>query len=191
MSLVPGGKKTAMLKDGVQRIHTVFEGGGECIEEFDAKLQTLLLRKWRTVTKVGRETPWEVEVGEAPVQTEVVTGMFTTKDAPVVTRLDTKESFLFRITNLPGPESNYSATAEEDGIVIRTANKKYYKKLTIRDLTWHKLPYMQQFLRIKHQQNTLLVVYAKPPAILQAEAAAMEQRRSNMKRDGDVQCPTQ
>lgn len=193
MSLIPGGKKTAVNQNNVCRIHTVFDDGSECIEEFAADTQLLLLRKWRRRTNLGREMSWEIEVGEAEeaASAEVVTGMYTSKSTPTVSRLDSETAFVFKITNLPGPESNYFLTVENDELLLRTQNKKYFKRLVIQDLRRAKLPHMVNLAKLKLQNNTLIIAYTKPPDIRSAEKAAAEARRTSLKKDGDVQCPSQ
>lgn len=192
MSLVPGGKKTAVNRDGLQKIHSVFDDGTECVEEFDQTTQLLVSRRWKRVTRIGRAEEWEVEVGEPPEQqAEVVAGMFAARDAPVVTRTDLEEFYVFKITNMPWDESNYLATVEGPDIVLRTNNRKYFKRLQISDLVRNGIPLAQAFVRIKHQQNTLVVFYKKPPQIMVLEKAAREARMAKIKNDGDVQCPAQ
>ena len=60
---------------------------------------------------------------------------------------------------MPWPESNYMVTVEDDMLVVRTANKKYYKKLEITDLKWQKLPLVQNFVKFKAYNNTLVIFY--------------------------------
>lgn len=50
-------------------------------------------------------------------------------------------------------------TAEDDSLVVRTANKKFYKKLEISDLKWQKLPLIQNFIKFKAYNNTLIIFY--------------------------------
>ena len=51
---------------------------------------------------------------------------------PVVSRVDTPREFCWRIRNLPyGPEV-YAVTAEGREIVVRTSNKKYFKRIQVR-----------------------------------------------------------
>lgn len=204
MSLVPGGKKTAINKDGVQRIQSVFPDGSECIEDFDIKTQLCIMRKWRRVSKLGRLTDWEVEIGEeaprqgalqgsqqGPQRAEIVAGLYVAGGTPQVVRQDVDEFFVFRITNMPWEESNYIVHVEENDIVLRTANRKYFKRLHISDLDRLGIPHVEQFLRLRHQNNTLLVFYKKPPQVMVAEKRAREERLASVGKEGDVQCPAQ
>lgn len=144
MSIIcPGGRKQGWVKDGVQKIHTVFPDNTECVEEFETKEGTCILRKWRRVNKLGRVSDWEYEIGEKPAQeqkNEIVTDMFSTASEPVVSRLDSEGHYLFKITNMIWPESNYNVTVEDNQLVVRTQNKKFFKKLNITDLEWQKVP---------------------------------------------------
>jgi len=196
MSLVPGGKKTAINKDGVQRIQSVFQDGSECIEDFDIKTQLCVLRKWRRMNKLGRLTDWEIEIGEDASQqglqrAEVVAGLYASGSTPQVIRQDVDEFFVFRITNMPWEESNYIVHVEENDIVLRTANRKYFKRMHISDLDRLGLQHMEQFLRLRHQNNTLLIFYKKPPQVMMTEKKAREERVASVGKEGDVQCPAQ
>ena len=65
MSLLkPGGRKQAWVKDGVQKIHTAFQDGSECVEEFSVKENCCLVRKWRRIDTLGRLSAWDFEIGE-------------------------------------------------------------------------------------------------------------------------------
>lgn len=70
---------------------------------------------------MGREMSWEIEVGEVAEasSTEVVAGMYASKSTPTVSRLDSETAFVFKITNLPGPESNYFLTVENDELLLK------------------------------------------------------------------------
>ena len=144
MSLIlPGGKKNAYIQDGLQKIHTVFDDGSECVEEFHIQDQVTVIRRWRRKDTLGRISAWDVEIGDMKQEREVISGLFQADNAPVVCRLDVEGYYVFKITNMPSPESNYRCDVEGDDLVVRTANKKYFKRLQITDLLWQKIPLVQ------------------------------------------------
>ena len=69
----------------------------------------------------------------------------------------------WRIRNLPYPLSTYSVTVspEERVIIVRTTNKKYFKKLSIPDLDRAGLPFCQNNLNFSHRYNTLVIEVSK------------------------------
>eukprot|EP00662_Eupelagonemidae_sp_cell21_P030359 gene30359-23587_t len=53
---------------------------------------------------------------------------------PVLLRKDTATHFEWRIRNLPHPKDNFKVAVEEGRIVVRTENRKYFKRLEIPDM---------------------------------------------------------
>jgi hypothetical protein len=77
---------------------------------------------------------------------------------PIVTRRTTKTVLEWRIRNLPYPKDVYSITADDDGtIIVRTSNKKYFKKLVVPDLDRAGLKPEQERISFTHQYNTLII----------------------------------
>ena len=71
-----------------------------------------------------------------------------------------------------------SIDPKEDQIVIRTANKKYFKRITIEDMARARLPLDDASLSWAHENNTLVVTYKKPQQILKLEKDAKAARLS-------------
>ena len=160
----------SVVVDGRRRIHSTSEDGSEMIEEFDAKTHELLLRKRRQKTVLGAEGDWVIEVGAVSAIPTGNADIALNASNPVFSRLDTKENFQWRIRNLPYDQSVYSVTIENDlEIVVRTSNKKYYKRIDIPDMKRLSLKLNSAALVWKHQHNTLVITYAKPPQVLEAE----------------------
>lgn len=109
--------------------------------------------------------------------------------------MDQPEVFQWRIRNLHYDESNFqlSVDAEARVIVIRTVNKKYFKKLNIPELDVLQLPVEPSRLQWHHANSTLVVSYNKPPMVLQAEKEDREARRATKAstEDGNVDCKQQ
>jgi protein DPCD len=70
----------------------------------------------------------------------------------------------------------YNVTVEPNHceIIVRTTNKKYFKKLKIQELERCQLKPEQESVTTKHQHNTLIIAYKKPALIKDMEAAVLE-----------------
>jgi hypothetical protein len=69
------------------------------------------------------------------------------------------------------PKENYIFEIDhsKQEIILKTQNKKYYKRFDIPDLKRLKLPLEESSLTWKFQNNTLIIGYDKPPKILDLE----------------------
>ncbi|KAM8843746.1 protein DPCD-like isoform X2 [Synchiropus splendidus] len=166
-------------------------------EEYDLKTDELIVRKWRHKSALGSQGQWQVEVGDpgpslqASPEEEIIK---ENSSNPVFTRKDTKNSFQWRIRNLPYPKDVFSVTASssERCIIIRTSNKKYYKKFSIPDLDRNQLPLESSSLNFSHANNTLIVSYKKPKEILGLEQELLREiKKLKGTGEGDVDCKTQ
>nr|ACQ58657.1 DPCD [Anoplopoma fimbria] len=166
-------------------------------EEYDLKTDGLLVRKWRLKSTLGAQCQWQVEVGEP------LAGPVTSADSevikencsnPVFLRKDTNTSFQWRVRNLPFPRDVFSVFAEPSDrcIIIKTSNKKYYKKFSITDLDRSKLPLDNSALSHTHANNTSIVSYKKPKEILTLEQELLKElKKLKGTGEGDVDCKTQ
>ncbi|XP_062436252.1 protein DPCD isoform X2 [Rhea pennata] len=169
-----GARKTALVQDGKRKVHYLFEDGREMAEEYDAKTGQLASRKWREKNALGGSSKWQVE--------------------PVFVRKDTLTSFQWRIRNLPYPKEVYSVSVEKEQrcCVVRTTNKKYYKKFPIPDLDRYQLPFDAAALSFTHANNTLIITYQKPKEILAAEEELQKElKKIKAANDDDSECKTQ
>lgn len=76
---------------------------------------------------------------------------------PTLTKRITKKSIEWRIRNLPYPRDVYSVTADDEGITVRTSNKKYFKKISVPELDRAGLKTEDSHLTFTHQFNTLII----------------------------------
>ncbi|XP_013865646.1 protein DPCD [Austrofundulus limnaeus] len=189
-------KKTALIHDGKRKIHYLFTDGKEMAEEYDMKTDELIVRKWRHKSTLGGQSSWEVEVGE-PLNFTASLDSDEIKESssnPIFMRKDTKSSFQWRIHNLPYPKEVFSVSAvpSDRCIIIKTSNKKYYKKFCIPDLDRSQLPLDGSALSFTHSNNTLIVSYKKPTEILRLEQELLKELKELKGTDeGDVDCKTQ
>eukprot|EP00928_Gymnodinium_smaydae_P066672 TRINITY_DN4964_c0_g1_i1.p1 TRINITY_DN4964_c0_g1~~TRINITY_DN4964_c0_g1_i1.p1 ORF type:complete len:309 (-),score=83.13 TRINITY_DN4964_c0_g1_i1:141-1067(-) len=174
-----GPQRIMARGDGRKKIHTTFPDGSEMVEEFDEKTDVLLLRKTRKSSTLGRGTEWVFEVGQAPEAAfDRHSDLMRASAAnPVFLRKDTPEHLQWRIRNLAYPADVYSVTVdhEKQDIVVRTSNKKYFKRIAVPDVARAGLKLQDELLTWKHQHNTLIISYAKPPEVLAEEQRTLRE----------------
>nr|XP_034179697.1 protein DPCD [Osmia lignaria] len=194
LNLIQNAKKTAIIQDGKRKIHFLLEDGREMVEEYHLETNVLVRRAWKEKGNLGQNEGWNVEIGDPePKQSNIeVYGIQESSNAPFITRRVTKTALEWRIRNLLYPQNVYSVTAEDDGtITVRTSNKKYFKKLKVPDLERVGLKPEQERISFTHQHNTLIIVYKKPPALLEMEKKVLEEiLQLKARKEGDIQCPT-
>jgi hypothetical protein len=78
---------------------------------------------------------------------------------PILIRKDTAKEFGFRVRNLPWEKSNYQVECDKskNEIVIKTINKKYYKRFDIPDMKRLGLDIDQTALKVNFLNNTLII----------------------------------
>ncbi|KAG5475128.1 hypothetical protein CUR178_04579 [Leishmania enriettii] len=177
--------RSSVIRGDRKIITSKFTDGSEMIEEYDVVTDALLLRKRRSLNSLGGFSEWLIEVGtEAPSRNLDRSLIAEASGSPVVVRQDTKESYVVRIRNLPYPRDVFSVAVEREGgdsigkIVVRTSNKKYFKRLDIPDLERARVPLESAHLSYYVQHQTLIIEYKKPLSVLAAEAAARKERAS-------------
>ncbi|XP_056136003.1 protein DPCD isoform X2 [Lampris incognitus] len=185
--LLRSSKKTALIHDD----------GKEMAEEYDFKTDDLIVRKWRTKSTLGSQGQWQIEVGEplaaniASLDSEMIKENCSN---PVFMRKDTKSCFQWRIRNLPYPKEVFSVSVEPSGrcCIVKTSNKKYYKKFSVPDLDRIQLPLDCSALSFTYANDTLIISYKKPKEILTLEHELLrELKKLKGTSEGDVDCKTQ
>ncbi|XP_040848206.1 protein DPCD isoform X1 [Ochotona curzoniae] len=206
---VRAAEKTALLQDGRRKVHYLFPDGKEMAEEYDEMTSELLVRKWRVKSALGALGPWQLEVGEPAPSGAGSLGPELIKEnnannspglnlvgllQPIFLRKDTKMSFQWRIRNLPYPKDVYRVCVDpkERCIIVRTTNKKYYKKFSIPDLDRHQLPLDEASLSVAHANCTLIISYQKPKEVVAAESELQKELKKVKTAHGsDGDCKTQ
>ncbi|KAG5447157.1 Protein dpcd [Clonorchis sinensis] len=186
-------RKTALVQDGKRKIHFTFEDETELVEEYDVKTQCLLTRKWKKKTTLGGDGKWDFEVGEPPTLFNPLDEITEANTNPRFSRSDTAKAFQWRIRNMPYPLGTYQIEVDSDtnSLILRTTNKKYYKRFDVPDMQRMNLPLKQDALSLSHANNTLLISYTKPDEILQYEKQ-LKQHLSSVKSldEGQGDCKT-
>lgn len=166
-------EKSCLKEDKLKKIHYKFQDDKEMVEEYNVDTQVLLRRAWKVKGKLGGEGKWDVEIGDPiPDATPHIEGIgadfMESKDQPILTRRNTRINLEWRIRNLPYPIETYSVSANNDErcIIIRTTNKKYFKRLQVPELDRLNLPIEQANIQCSHSFNTLIIAYKKPQQLL-------------------------
>lgn len=176
-------KRLCVRADGRKKVHTTNPDGSEMVEEYDEKTDVILLRKTRKPTTLGGEGEWVFEVGQAPEKAfDAHSDMLRASSSnPIFLRKDTPEHFQWRVRNLPYPVDVYSVTIdhEKQQIVVRTSNKKYFKRIDVVDLARVNLKLKDESLSWKHQHNTLIISYARPLEVAKVELEKLKDAAKN------------
>ncbi|KAK9744184.1 DPCD protein family [Popillia japonica] len=149
------------------------------VEEYNMDTGVLTRRAWRRQTNMGGEGDWDIEIGD-PEPTRLQKEICVIKEdsnQPFITRRITKNILEWRIRNLPYPLDVYSVTADSENrcLIVRTTNKKYYKKLTIPELDRVNLVPQQDAIQFTHKYNTLIITYKKPKEVVLQEKIIFEE----------------
>ena len=180
------GTTSTAVAAGKRRFHTTFKDGAECVEEFDLRSNEITSRRWRQKTVLGVDGPWEVEIGDPPSASSAGGGgggdaasMFggmslsASSTNPVFCPREVREAWEWRVRNLPYPTETYSVTLDEekDQLVLRTTNRKYFKRFHVPALRRLGLTLEQPAVSFDHSGTTLVIQYEKPDEVIEAEAA--------------------
>lgn len=79
--------------------------------------------------------------------------------------------------NVPWPAETYEVTVEDRHVVLRTSNRKFFKRLSLPELDAPRppLPLSAAALTWHHAGTTLAISYRKPAEVLAAETAEREE----------------
>lgn len=187
---LPNGRKIkqAVISQGKKILCFLLPPGytEELLEEYDVITDELLLRKYRSKSTIGNYSPWEIETGLGGTATTLNPDKDLMKESssmPVIFRKDTKEAIQFRIRNLNYDADVFSVSVDGTDpmtLVVRTSNKKYFKKLQIPEFVRAKLPLEHAAISFEHERGTLIISYKKPLFLL-AQENEDRKMRSSMK----------
>ena len=161
---VGNGTRTYMINGDYIKFHTVFKDGTEIVEEYGLYSEELESRRVKKLSMTGKEI-WETEIGEAPISRSNDDFLIKeNENNPIFIRKDSSSEFQWRIRNLIGGADNFMVECdkEKQQIVIRTKNKKYFKRFNIPDLV---------------RLNTLVISYKKPNEVLKKESEILNEIR--------------
>eukprot|EP00940_MAST-03C_sp_MAST-3C-sp2_P002475 g2475.t1 len=188
-----GGSTTAVPTASCLRVITTWRDGTEKIEEYTKTTGRLAVRKWRTTDALGRAGRWQFEIGEpASAKTVADSGgsmmmMKSSAKNPTFVPQDSTESWIWRVRNIPYEKSVYQLTVDEEKqqIVLRTTNKKYFKRFDIPAMKRLKMKIDPRAISCKYANSTLVIKHVKPAAIREMEAKQRKSHADSQKKKGD------
>ena len=153
-----------IVSGGRRKLHYLFPDQTELVEERDQGSNEVLLRKWKRPKELGNST-WEYEIGEEAKRFNPDEDLMQVSSSnPVFIRKDTAQRFEWRIRNLPYPKDTYiiEVDHQKQQIVLKTTNKKYYKRIDIPDLRRAGLEIAEEAIAWRYANNTVIISYDKP-----------------------------
>ena len=176
---VKNGTRTYLINGDYIKFHTVFKDGSEIVEEYGIYSEELESRRVKKIGMTGKEQ-WTTEIGEElkPRSNDEFL-IRENYNNPLFIRKDTQKEFQWRIRNLKGDADNFMVECDKDKqqIVIRTKNKKYYKRFGIPDLERLNLKLDESLMKVNFVNNTLIISYTKPKEALEAESEILGEIR--------------
>ena len=176
---VKNGTRTYLINGDFIKFHTVFKDGSEIVEEYGIYSEEIESRRVKKIGMTGKES-WTTEIGEEIKPRNNDEFLIKENDNnPLFIRKDTQNEFQWRIRNLKGDADNFMVECDKDKqqIVIRTKNKKYYKRFNIPDLERLNLKLDESLMKVNFVNNTLIISYTKPKEVLEAEKEILEEIR--------------
>ena len=176
---VKNGTRTYLINGDFVKFHTVFKDGSEIVEEYGIYSEELESRRVKKIGMTGKEQ-WSTEIGEEIKPRSNDEFLIKENDNnPLFIRKDTNKEFQWRIRNLKGDADNFMVECDKDKqqIVIRTKNKKYYKRFNIPDLERLNMKLDESLMKVNFVNNPLIISYTKPKEVLEAENEILEEVR--------------
>ncbi|XP_014280426.1 protein DPCD [Halyomorpha halys] len=190
---VRNAEKTSLVQDGKRKVHYKFQDGEEMAEEYNLDTNVILRRAWKRGNNLSKKNQWEIEVGDPDPDTSSLDtiGLKENCNTPYVIKRITSTALEWRIRNLSYPIEVYSVLADPDSkcIIVKTSNKKYYKKITVPELERVNLAPDQKRIEYTYKFGTLIITYKKPPEVLKLERQVLEELQNVQTiKDGDLPC---
>ena len=185
------GTRTYMINGDYIKFHTVFKDGTEIIEEYGLYSEELESRRVKKLSMTGKEI-WETEIGEGPrIKSNDDFLIKENENNPIFIRKDSSSDFQWRIRNLIGNSDNFMVECDKDKqeIVIRSKNKKYFKRFCIPDLKRLNILLDEKLMKVNFMNNTLVISYKKPEEVLKKENEVLNEIRkirSEIKKNPDA-----
>ena len=176
---VKNGTRTYLINGDFIKFHTVFKDGSEIVEEYGLYSEELESRRVKKIGMTGKEQ-WTTEIGEEIKPRSNDEFLIRENDNnPLFIRKDKQKEFQWRIRNLKGDADNFMVECDKDKqqIVIRTKNKKYYKRFNIPDLERLNIKLDENLMKVNFVNNTLVISYTKPKEALDAESEILGEIR--------------
>ena len=159
------------------------------VEELDINTAEVLLRKRKPYKQFG-EADWVFEIGQPVEQSFDPSAdlLAPSSKNPIFIRKDSDTHFEWRIRNLTYPKEVYSVEIDHNKqeVVLRTSNKKYYKRFDIPDMKRVDVKLEDSQIAWKYQNNTVIIGYQKPEKVLEIEQKKKKEIASMGLQDGAI-----
>lgn len=177
LAKIRSADKSSAIQGTIRKVRYNFGDGSEMVEEYSTETGIVLRRAWKMPSDLIQKDNWEIELGD-PIPKMLKSDAFMLQEAPTepfLTKRITRNAIEWRIRNLPYPLSTYTITCEGDAktITIRTSNKKYFKQIVVPEFQRCNFPPKQEDLTVRHQNQTLIISYKKPPVLIEMEKAVL------------------
>ena len=176
---VKNGTRTYLINGDFIKFHTVFKDGTEIVEEYGIYSEELESRRVKKIGMTGKEQ-WITEIGEEIKPRSNDEFLIRENDNnPLFIRKDNPKEFQWRIRNLKGDADNFMVECDKDKqqIVIKTKNKKYYKRFNIPDLERLNIKLDENLMKVNFVNNTLIISYTKPKEVIESESEILGEIR--------------
>ena len=191
MPLPGDGKFTAIAVSNKVKVQTDWPNGLECYEEYNQTVTHALLRKWRAPGRLGGRGKWEFEFGKPPSRGAAKGGkggaaaaslMINASRNPTFIAGEEPTALVWRIRNIPYPKEVYQIEVADHGqrIVLRTTNRKYYKRFHAAAITRAGEKIKADRITLDYSNNTLVIRYEKPMVVRKLETKVNEQKRGKI-----------
>ena len=159
------------------------------IEEYQMNTHELISRRLKKKAKLGVSEI--IEVGEP--ESLKLEGMISSNCNPLFLQEDQPDSFVFKIRNLfdfKFEMFSVSVDSEKQELVIRTSNKRYFKRFQIGELVRMEIKLDEKAVKFEFHNSVLLIFYQKPVEVLYKEAqrkAQFEKMNAKNPQEGDLE----
>ncbi|XP_014240705.1 protein DPCD isoform X2 [Cimex lectularius] len=193
LNSIRAADKTAITENGNRKVHYKFQDGTEMAEEYNLETNVLVRRAWKQSNNITKKPSWVTEVGDPEPKSLLLdnSGIQEAQNSPYMLKRITRDNIEWRIRNLPYPLEVYSVTAapEQKCLIVRTTNKKYYKKIEVQELERCGILPEQKNISFTHKFNTLIITYKKPPQVLKMERDVLHELK-NVKNIDNSELPS-
>jgi hypothetical protein len=179
-----GDGTTSGLHSGTRvTLRSVYQDGFEMVEELDATSKELLVRRWKAPAGPAQAAArWEYELGEAPAAAAAggaAGALLLRESSSAMTWLarDAGAEWHFVVRNSAFPLNVFHLSVEGDSLVLRTSNKKFFKRWTIPSLQRAGRQPEGHAVQLVTAAEGLVVRYRKPQDLHRAE---LEERKKRL-----------
>lgn len=123
----------------------------------------LQLRKWRRTDRMTGASPWALEIGGKEIAPSKPLLVSESSTNPTWCQRDSTTAFVFEVGNIPYPIETYAVTVdvEKNELVLRTSNKKFFRRWMIGQLRRRSIALDEKLLSLSHDGTSTLTILVK------------------------------